>query len=49
VIPPTSMEDATMIAIIMLIGIGWYSGWRILKEDWSGQSISSTVDINERY
>ena len=47
--PSTSKETATMIAIMMLVAIGWYSGWRISKEDWSGASISSTATINERW
>ena len=38
-----------MIAIVMMIAIGWYSGWKISKEDWSGASISSTATINERW
>ena len=47
--PSTSQETATMIAIMMLVAIGWYSGWRISQEDWSGASISSTTTINERW
>jgi hypothetical protein len=50
--PSSSQETATMIPIMMLVVIGWYAGWRISKEDWSGQScasISSTTTINERW
>ena len=47
--PSTSKENATMIAIMMLVVIGWYAGWKISKEDWSGASISSTCQINERW
>jgi hypothetical protein len=43
------MENATMIAIMMLVAIFWYAGWRMSQEDWSGASISSTTTINERW
>ena len=38
-----------MIAIVMMIAIGWYAGWKISKEDWSGASDTSTCQINERW
>jgi hypothetical protein len=38
-----------MIAIMMLVAIFWYAGWRISKEDWSGASIASTTTIKERW
>ena len=47
--PPYFTGDATMIAIMMLVAIFWYAGWRISQEDWSGASISSTTTINERW
>ena len=50
--PPYNTGDCDMIAIMMLVAIFWYAGWRISQEDWSGQScasISSTTTINERW
>ena len=38
-----------MIAIVMMITIGWYAGWRMSKEDWTGANSGSTCQINERW